>query len=188
MKIKSTATYSEESSPFYTKNKDFCLEIERYIQRKGGTLEGKFNAWSYIVQGEIMEPKKWALNYKKATFTSSGNLFLSSGHQSLLVRAEWRTELKNTPYSEFKIRKKTNFDCIKMTFSQSIKELVPNSKYSLIQNGNTSDLVPKLYPILKPLFKSGEVFEIVLENELLKIELRTKKHYFDILEKIMTKL
>jgi hypothetical protein len=75
-----------------------------------------------------------------------------------------------------------------MTFSQSIKELVPNSKYSLIQNGNTSDLVPKLYPILKPLFKSGEVFEIVLENELLKIELRTKKHYFDILEKIMTKL
>lgn len=188
MKIKHNASPSEESSPFYQANKAFCFEIEKYVTSKGGTLEGKFNAWSYIVEGEVFEKKKWNITYKKATFSSSGNLLLSSKHQCLLVLVKWKTEIKNTNNTGFQIRRKTLLDSIKMLFNKSIKELSPNSKYITIQKGNKSDLIPKLYQILKPLFNLDEVFEVDYQNNLLTVELRTPKHYFDLLEKIISKL
>lgn len=188
MNIKSNASSSEKLSSFYNANKAFCLDIEEYIVSKGGSLKGEFNAWSYLVTGEVLLKKKWYLKYKKATFSSSGNLLLSSEYQSLLVLAEWKTEIEDIHHTAFQIRKKTFFDEIKTIFSKSMNELNPNGKYIVIQKGNKSDLVPKLYQILKQSFYLEEIFVIEYQNNLLRIEFRTAKHNFDILDKIMTEL
>lgn len=188
MEIKSNASPDEEFSSFYKVNQAFCLDIENYIAGKGGTIEGVFNAWSYDVIGEIFMNKKWNLKYKKATFSSSGNLFLSSKYQSLLVLSEWKTEIKEILDFEFLIRKKTLLDSIKIIFGKSTKELKPNSMYMLKQKGNNSDLIPKLYHSLKSLFNSGEVFQVAYKNNILKIELRTENHYLDVFEKLAQKL
>ena len=106
MIIKPDTSTNEYSSPFFKLNENFCLEFENFIMKKNGEVKGKYNAWSYIIYGKIRTPKTWTLKYKKSTFTSTGNLFLSSKSQSLLVLVEWATKRIENSNSDFKIRKK----------------------------------------------------------------------------------
>ncbi|SRX74512.1 hypothetical protein [Aequorivita antarctica] len=110
MKIKSNAASSELTSPFYKINEEFCRQFENYIAIKNGKVKGNYNAWSYFIQGEIMAPKPWHLKYKKATYTSTGNLILSSKKQNLLTLAEWSIPWAISNNSEFIIRKKIALD------------------------------------------------------------------------------
>ena len=109
MKIKSNATLKEMTSPFYKKNEKFCEEFESFIASKNGKVKGEYNAWSYLIFGKISNPKNWNLMYKKSTFTSSGNLLLSSKSHCLFVKSEWTTKRIGTHNSEFRIRKKNRF-------------------------------------------------------------------------------
>jgi len=43
----------------------------------------------------------------------------------------------------------------------------------------------KLYQILEPLFKMGEIYSIVLQKNVLTISLRTEAHHFEIFENLL---
>ncbi len=188
MKIKSNASSDEIFSPFYKANEEFCFEFESYIASKNGKVKGNYNAWSYLVFGKVSTPKSWNLMYKKSTFTSTGNLLLSSEYQNLLVLAEWETERKGTHNTEFKIRRKTRADFIKLLLNKTLSKLDLSDKYVIEIKDNKPQLISKLTEILKGLFISGEIYEIDHRNDKLKIELRTKKHHFDIFDKLTTEI
>jgi len=184
MVIKPNASPDEFSSPFFKKNEEFCLEFERFIADKNGKVKGEYNAWSYTIYGKILNPKNWTLKYKKATFSSSGNLWLSSKSQSLLVLAEWTTNRVGTHNSEFHIRKKTRTDFVKLKLNESLSKVEISDKYVIESKGKNSKLISKLTTILEPLFKSEEIYTIDHQNDKLKIEMRTEKHHFDIFNEL----
>jgi hypothetical protein len=184
MKIKSNAAPAELSSPFYKINEDFCREFEHYIASKNGKVKGKYNSWSYFVQGKITNPKPWYLSYKKATYTSTGNLILSSKKQSLLNLAEWSSPWTGAHNSEFEIRRKDGIGFLNRLFKNDFKNS-KISKYYLISGAqNNPILIENLSNTLKPLFDSKEIYSIIIKNDTLTISLRTGKHHFDFFEKL----
>jgi len=188
MKIKPNASLDEINSPFYKSNENFCSDFESFIANKNGKVKGNYNAWSYLIFGKISHPKNWVLMYKKSTFTSTGNLLLSSKKQSLLVLSEWETQRKGTHNSEFIIRKKTWTDVLKKLFNKSLYELDISKKYILETNNEKPKLIFKLTELLKSLFQSGEIYKIEHKNDKLKIEMRTEKHHFEIFNKLITEI
>ena len=188
MKITPNATSDEKSSPFYKVNEEFCAKFERYIASKNGKVKGNYNAYSYLIFGKIDTPKNWSLMYKKASFSSSGNLLLSSKHQSLLVLSEWETEKKGTHNSEFLIRRKTTSDFLKKMINKSLSELELYDQYILEVKNQKPQLIYRLTKILKNLLLSGEIYKIELRNEILKIEMRTEEHHFEIFDKLITEI
>lgn len=188
MKIKPNASPTELSSPFFKANEEFCTDFERFVAYRNGKVKGNYNAWSYQIFGKISNPTNWNLTYKKSTFTTSGNLLLSSKFQSLLVLAKWETEKKVDRGSEFIIRRKKRADFLRKWVDTSISELNLAKKYLIKTKNERSKLISKLTEILKPLFQSGEIYKIELKNDKLKIEMRTEKHHFKIFERLITEL
>ncbi|QNK78340.1 hypothetical protein H7F37_04435 [Winogradskyella sp. PAMC22761] len=188
MRIKSNASPDELSSPFFKSNEEFCSDFESFVANKNGKVKGNYNVWSYLIFGKISNPTNWNLTYKKSTFTSTGNLLLSSKYQSLLVLAEWETERKGTHNSEFIIRRKTRTDFLKKMVKKSLSELDFSKKYMLEIKNEKPKLIFKLTEILKPLFQSGEIYKIEHKNDKIKIEMRTEKHHFKLFDKLITEL
>ncbi|WCO03640.1 hypothetical protein [Psychroserpens ponticola] len=185
MKIKSDADPEELTSPFYKANQDFCSEFESFISTKNGKVKGKYNAWSYIIYGKISNPKNWDLLYKKSTFSSTGNLFISSKKQCLLVLAEWSTKIPGNHNSKFKIRKRERLDFIKLLFNKNLSKLELSNDYIIYSNGHSIKLFAEINNVLKSLFLSKEIFAIEFNNDKLTVELRTEKHHFDIFNKLI---
>lgn len=179
--IKSNASVSEKSSPFYEVNQSFCLEFEKFILERNGTCSGSYNAWSYLLLGKILEPKEWVLEYKKSTFTS-GNLLLSSKSQNLFTSVIWKT--KGCKNSDFIIRRKKAKDTFLRIFNSHISNFDTFNNYILVSNTNTP-FIWEISRVLKPLIISKEVYQISNKNRQLKIELRTDKHYFDIFKQLI---
>jgi len=184
MIIKPDASPDEFDSPFFKKNEQFCIRFENFITTQKGRVKGKYNAFSYLIFGKITNTKNWNLMYRKATFTSTGNLFISSKLQGPLVIAEWETSRKGTHNSEFTIRKKTRSDFIKLRLFNSSSKLDISTKYILEFKNNKPQLVSKLTTILKPLFDSNEIYSINHRDDKLKIELKTEEHHFDIFQEL----
>jgi hypothetical protein len=185
MKIKTNAAPSELSSPFYKINEDFCREFEDYIASKNGKVRGNYNAWSYFVQGEISVPKTWSLKYKKATYTSTGNLILSSKKQNLLTAAEWSTPWVGSFNSEFEIRRKNSVNAVRKLFSRNLTTYDFSKNYLIKGGENNATLIKNLHQKLSPLFNTSEIYSVNLKNNLLSISLRTEKHHFDTFEKLL---
>jgi hypothetical protein len=185
MKIKSNASSSEISSPFYITNEAFCKEFENYIASKDGMVKGKYNAWSYFIQGEIMAPKKWHLKYKKATYTSTGNLIFSSKKQNLLTLAEWSTPWLGSTDSEFFIQKKNSVSLIKRLTNSRLSSFHSLKDYVIDDYKKDVVFKEKLFKKLEHLFKSGEVYSIQLKNNHLTISLRTEFHHFETFENLL---
>lgn len=188
MKIRPNASPNEISSSFFKKNQEFCSCFESFVANKNGKVKGNYNAWSYLIFGRISKPTIWNLTYKKSTFTSIGNLLLSSKYQSLLVLAERETERKETHNSEFIIRRKIRADFLKKLVNKSLSELDISKNYILEIKNTKPKLISNLMEILKSLFQSGEIYKIEHKNNKLKIEMRTEKHYFDIFDRLITEI
>ncbi len=184
MKIKSNAASTDFSSPFYIVNEDFCREFENYIASKNGKVKGNYNAWSYFIQGKIMTPKHWHLKYKKATYTSTGNLILSSKKQNLLTLSDWSTPWVGSYNSEFEIRRKDSFSLMEKLFDRKLKNYSFSKKYLTKRAENNISLIENLHQKLHPLFVSEELYSIILKNDILTISLRTEKHHFGYFEKL----
>lgn len=184
MKIKSNASSSEISSPFYKINEEFCRKFENYIASKNGKVKGNYNAWSYFVEAEIMVPKPWNLKYKKATYTSTGNLILSSKKQNLLVLAEWSTPWIASYNSEFEIRRKDGIVIMERLFNRNLKRYDFSKHYLIKGAENNITLIKTLRQNLHALFISKEIYSIILKNDVLIISLRTEKHHFDYFDKL----
>ncbi|MCG2418550.1 hypothetical protein K8089_05905 [Aequorivita sp. F47161] len=184
MKIKSNAASAELSSPFYKINEEFCKAFENYIATKNGKVKGTFNAWSYFIQAQIMTPKSWNLKYKKATYTSTGNLIFSSKKQNLLTLAEWSTPMAGSFNSEFSIYNKEGFEFIKNLFNSS-KSYKDRKDYVFYGSSINNSFIENLLQSLDPLFQSGEIYSVVLKDDRLSISLRTELHHFETFESLL---
>ncbi|MEO1031446.1 MAG: hypothetical protein AAFX55_08570 [Bacteroidota bacterium] len=185
MKIKSNAAPIELTSPFFEENKTFCSKFESYIASKNGKVKGKYNATSYLVFGKIPSPKTWELIYKKATYTSTGNLLLSSKRQNLLVMAKWETHFKGYNGTAFKIRRRKRLDVLRFLFSKRLSKLHNHSNYVISNKGDTPKFFKNLTSVLQPLFNSKELYKTDFVNEKLTIELRSKQQHFDIVDQLL---
>lgn len=184
MKIKSNASSSEISSPFYKINEEFCREFENYIASKNGKVKGNYNAWSYFVEAEIMVPKPWNLQYKKATYTSTGNLILSSKKQNLLTLAGWSTPWAASHNSEFAIKRKDSIGLMERLINRNLKNYDFSKHYLIKGAENNITLIKTLHQKLHALFISREIYSIILKHDVLIISLRTEKHHFDYFDKL----
>jgi len=183
MKIKSNASPSEFSSPFYKANEDFCSVFESYIASHSGMVKGEYNAWSYLIFGKFESSKQWRLMYKKSSLTS-GNLFLPDD-QGLLTMATWTTKL---PYNKdliCTIRKRKTLDFIWLPFNKNLIKLNQSNNYVLKSNTSLTKEINIIINILKPLFEIENIYEIHLKNNELTIDLRSKLHHFDFLDEII---
>ncbi|WP_298425337.1 hypothetical protein [uncultured Kordia sp.] len=180
MKIKSNAVPEELDSPFYIENKKFCQVFERFIAGKEGKVRGRYNAWSYLIEGKIETLKSWNLFYKKSTF-SGGNLLLSSKYQNLLTIAEWTCHAVNAKNAMFFIRKRKFIDIMKPSYLK----LKQHPAYVMKTNGEYLPYFSKVLNTLEMLFETNEIYTITLKNNKLTIELRTEKHHFNIFNELI---
>lgn len=112
--IKSNASPSEESSPFYQRNKQICEFWESFILNQGGEVEGKYNAWSLILKGEFETRYKWKIKVKKSTLPNE-SLFIPA-EKSIFRQIEFIAFEIDLGLTDFKIRKKPNWiDIFKRT-------------------------------------------------------------------------
>ncbi|MDN3725455.1 hypothetical protein QRD02_13785 [Aequorivita sp. SDUM287046] len=184
MKIKSNAAPGEFTSPFYKINEDFCETFENYIASKNGKVKGNYNAWSYFVQGILMNPRQWHLKYKKAPYTSTGNLLLSNKKQNLLCLAEWSCDWPAPNNSEFAIRRKDSVGLINKLFKRNYS-IYKASKDYLISGGEKNiKTIENVHTTLKPLFDSKEIYSIILVKNKLIISFRTEEHHFEFFERL----
>ncbi len=188
MSIESNASPDELSSPYYIANKNFCIEFEKFIVKRKGEVKGKYNAYSFFVIGNIKAKKYWKLTYKRATYSSSGILYLDAEKECLLLLAKWETELTNNNAEKFLIRKRTNIDNIRMLFDKGLNKIKTSKKYIIKTNNPECELITKLTRILNVIIKSEELYEIELKNSRLRIEMRTGKQYFDLFNRLMNKI
>jgi hypothetical protein len=182
MNITSNAAPDEKDSPFYKANESFYKEFDKFIINKGGETKGKYNAWSYLIHGKINSPKEWVLKYKKTT-VSSGNLLIDTEKQSLLTICEWSTKVTNDLNKNFLIRKKKRFDSIRFAFNKNVSLYSDN--YVIRIAKYEPYFLAELTTVLKDLFDSNQIYQIELKDDILKIELRSKLHYFDNFEKLI---
>lgn len=183
MVIKSNAASTEITSPFYKANKEFCKQFEAYLTQREGKVKGVYNAFSYAIYGKIENPKPWSLFYKKATYTDTGNLLLSTEKETLLTLARWSTRSVGLSHLDFEIKRKTFLQRIKQLFSNNVNSFVKG----YVIKGTSSDKIinEEFILVLKDLFESKEVYSITHEQNELSIELRSKKHYFSYLDKLI---
>ena len=184
MAITSNGTPDEKFSPFFKKNEQFCKEFERFIASKDGLVKGKYNAYSYLVTGKIAKPANWELVYKKSTYSTTGNLWLSSKRQSLFVSVEWKTRRLGSNNSDFVIRKKSFFDFLKL--KKNLTLLSINKNYVVESNNYNSKLISNLLQILENLFLLEEIYQIIYKNDELIISLRSEKHHFNTFNNLTT--
>ncbi|HHC78744.1 MAG TPA: hypothetical protein ENK46_02595 [Flavobacteriia bacterium] len=187
MKIKPNASPDEYNSPYFKRNEKFCAAFESYIAAKEGEVKGSYNAWSYTIFGKIRKPKSWTLKYKKATY-SSGNIWLSSKRQNLQALAEWTTNWIGNNTVDFTIRKKIKTDFLRLAISNDWKPLETSKKYIITSKGELPYFLTDLIKALEKLINSEELYQVELNNTILKIELRTDKHHFDIFDKLLNLL
>lgn len=183
MNIKPNASPDEFSSPFFKENEKFCFEFEKYISEKGGKTSGRYNAFSYSIIGKINVPKPWTLRYKKSSYTGTGNLFLSTAYESFLVLLEWKTKRIINSNIDFIIRKKSKIEFLFKLLNQKNENLI-NKKYILKWKQSKPLFMDEMLYILAEPLQKNEIYEIELKKGILRIELRTKRHYFDIFEKL----
>ena len=165
--IKPNASPDEFSSPFFQKNEKFCMEFEKYISEKDGKVSGRYNAFSYSIIGKIDNPKPWTLKYKKSTYTGTGNLFLSTEYENLLVLLEWKTKRIKNSNNDFIIRKKSKTEFIKKMLNSKIENLNNNKKYIIKWKQSKPLFIENMLNVLSEPLQKNEIYEIELKSGIL---------------------
>jgi hypothetical protein len=182
MAIKSNAAPVEKTSPFYLENEERCMEFKKFIAKHQGVIKGTYNSWSYLVIGKISNYYNWVLEYKKATYTSHGDLLLSSEHQSLFMGVKWIAKNMTANCASFHIKRKKILHTMLLPLNPKLHKLCDG--YVITSKESNSALVSSLLKILKPLFTAKEIYSIEYKNNTLTIDLRTKNTYYDIFEEL----
>ena len=173
MPLVSKHATGEDSSPFYLKNKEKSEEYEAFIEVLGGQTNGNYNAYSYNLLSTVEGKARWKLVFRKATFSSTGNLLLSSKSQTQLELAQWSSENLRLGIAKFTIRKRSWSDAIMMALNSNLKEL-PGFKHYVIRCKETNhDVISRLTDVLSDLFKQKLVFAIEYNSPNILVDLRT---------------
>jgi len=175
MGLISDASPEELASPYYIQNKLICEAFEQFILEKNGKVKGKFNAWSFVVYGKIPHHNKGEFKIKKSTYTSTGNLLMSSKKQSLQLESIWFAKLSESDCSDFLIEKSK-------WYKQSKKI---DSYYSIQTKTPQHSFIKSLIKILTPIFNTKNIWKITYKNRTLKIETRSVKLEFEIIAQLL---
>ena len=183
MPLKPNAAPDEFSSPFFVRNKEFCEKFERVMLDLNGTVNGLFNAYSYNVLAEINRGNKWLFRIKKSTYTTSGNLFISSKDEGLFIAAQWSSNELGSGCPKFVIRRKNWLDFLKVSLFNDLWKLKDYSNYIIKCDEPNNLFISKVNSILSNLYLSNKVFTIRYESPKIFIDLRTDQiHQNEIME------
>jgi len=187
MPVQSNASPDEESSEYYISNQRFCLELEKELIILGfNQVNGKYNAWSYLVVAEKEDAFKLRkVTYKKSTYTS-GDLLLSSKYQSLSEIIEWQINYVSTE-SNFIIKQKRWTDFISIWRKKQNKLGLFNN-YIISHLNKSNSIVDLIINRMDSLFVTGLVYKVSYSNNRITIKLRSGKNHLDILKSILSGL
>jgi hypothetical protein len=187
MGLKSIAQETELSSPFYQSNKEYCEKIEKYILEKSGEVKGKYNSWAFSVIGEIRSPLKCKLKYNKSTATAID--YYPATNEKYLVShyIVWEIEFPFSRNIQFLIRKKNKFDVLKSLFIK-LNKLEYSDAFIIKTKVVDSKIVTKITSILEPIFSTQEIFNIENRKGILKIEMNSTAHHFEIFDELLSEL
>ncbi len=182
MSIKTNAPTEDLTTKYFLANKEFCYDTESFIKKFNGISEGIYNAWYYHVKGEINNPNNWKITYKKEVIGAKYGV-------DTFKLAKWECNKKFLSQSKFKIRRKTWLDFIKVKLDKNLNPLEKDSFYLIeTYEQDNSNLIMKIYKILKDLLERREIYEIEVMPEYLKVEIITDNQYFDILNKLIREI
>ena len=187
MSIKSNPKSEELNNPFYIANKRFCEEFEKYIISRNGQVKGTFNVWAYYLSAKINSPKEWVLSCKKSNYTSLGITPLLQSKKeyenyTLSLLTKWETKIEG--FGALKIRRKMIWDIFTLTVNKNALLHPENRNYIIFSNKKNEKIVNQLTAVLKPLFDSGEIFQIIINNKTLSIQINTDSHHFNLFERL----
>ncbi len=183
MPIKPNAAPDEYSSPFFVRNKEFCENYEQFIVSLDGKVNGLYNAYSYNVLAEICRNTKWFFRIKKSTFTTTGNLFISSENEGLFLASQWSSNDLGSGCPKFIISRKRRLDFIRVFLFKDYWILKENNNYIIKCDEPTNFFISKLNKILSDLLVNKIVFTITYESPEIFIDLRTDQiHQKEIME------
>ena len=191
MTIKTKALSDELDNPFYIANKTFCDKFEKYIISRNGQVKGEFNVWAYYVSGKINTPKEWVLSYKKSNYSSISTAPIFQNKKQykeyvLALMVKWETRLVGN--GVLKIRKRSIWDVFMLGFNKNVNLYSENRDYIIFSNKNNQELLHKLTTVLKPLYDSSEIFQIIHKENTLSIQISSDTHHFEIFEKLENKI
>ncbi len=161
MAIVSNASPEEKESAYFVANERLCKQWETYFERNGSEASGKYNAWSFYLEGEIQSFYTWNVVVKKATF-SGGNILLSSRYQNLQEILSLTADVGNVDCKSFRIhRSSLKARSRKHRFYDAVKELLSES------------------------LEQGCLYEAVFKNQQLKIVFHHKNDGFEMVDRIL---
>jgi len=183
MPLKPNAAPDEYSSPFFVRNKEFCEKYEQFILSLDGKVNGLYNAYSYNVLAEICRSSKWFFRIKKSTYTTSGNLFVSSKDEGLFLASQWSSNELGSGCPKFVIRRTRWLDFLRVSLFNDLWKLKDYSNYIIKCDEPSNFFISKLNNILSDLYLNEKVFTIGYESPKLFIDLRTDQiHKKEIME------
>jgi hypothetical protein len=186
MPISPNAAPDELDSPFFIKNEEVCRTFDEFIISLDGETRGNYNAFSYNILGEIRHPNEWEFNIKKSSFTS-GNLLLSSKYQSLNIASKWTAKNLPSDCPEFFIRRKRFTDSFITSGSKKSNWLSTSQRYVIKPQEPSHYFIKELEVKIKDLIRSGQVWEVRYENNMLSIDLRTDQIHTGIIKDLIQK-
>ena len=160
MPLKPNAAPGEFSSPFFVRNKEFCEKFEQFMLGLNGDVNGLYNAYSYNVLAEINRNIKWLFRIKKSTFTTSGNLFVSSKEEGLFLASQWSSNDLGSGCPKFVIRRKRRLDFLRIFLFNDLWKLKDHNNYVIKCEEPANFFISKLNKILSDLYLNKNVFTI----------------------------
>ncbi|MDW7692773.1 hypothetical protein R9C00_11435 [Flammeovirgaceae bacterium SG7u.111] len=176
MPIESHATNAELDSPFYLANQKICTDWERFVLEKGGTIRGKYNAWSFGLKTEVKSHYSWNIEVRKSTQTNTGH-----GKSIVVEFLKFETRINNIACEDFHIRKPKLFDLF-----SSHKKLDNKTKvYRFIGNNRSHPFPTKLIGLLAEGFENKSIYEVIFKKTELTITFHDKNDWFTMADNII---
>lgn len=158
--LKSVASQSETSSPFYLKNKEICEAWEKFVIPLSGEIRGKYSAWAFIIKAKIIVKNiEWKFEVSKSTMTNYFLINKKDVHHFTDIEAIKPKLFKTS----FVIRPKKYLDFFRKKRTENY--IFFNSRLVLIKPKGTDETLDKFIVHLKQLDKNSHIRRIEY-NEL----------------------
>jgi hypothetical protein len=182
MPIESVAMSNELDSPYYLENKEVCELWNDFVESKNGTVNGKYNAWSFGLKATIKTTVNWTIIVKRSTYTG-GFLFISSKEQNVQETLAIKTSELQTDCGDFYIRKPKWKDL----FIRNKREINGIESYCYKIYGKSKDH-PFAKAITELVYKAltdDNIYVVNFTNSELQIVLHDRNRWFNLVEKIL---
>lgn len=182
--VQPDAAPKELTSPFYLRNQEFCRDIERFILSKSGSIAGRYNAYSYIVSGTIRGNRTWKVLYRMSQDSGIRN---GSSFSLEYRMIEWSTSLEHSKDDEFELHQFSLYEFFKslLLFQLAFIKAGMSLSYLLRSKNRNSKFFEDTFSTLQNIVYRNELIYAKLKGKELKILIRSDKHHFEELERLM---